>query len=225
MNDLNAGKVELLLILGANPVYDAPADFEFAAAITKAKLRVHSGLYNDETAELCHWHAPAAHYLESWSDTRAYDGTVGIVQPLIAPLYDGHSAHELIALLTGDAGKSGHDMVRDYWQTQRPEKGRLSKRSGRRRCMMEWWQEPRCPRFPSPLRADFVQAGSRASSLRRCERAGNCVPARSGHWRRRIREQQLAAGTAEADYAAHVGQRGSRQRRHGAALGVTTAIT
>ena len=70
-------------------------------------MRVHSGLLNDETAELCHWHAPAAHYLESWSDARAYDGTVGIVQPLIAPLYDGHSAHEIVALLTGDDGKSG----------------------------------------------------------------------------------------------------------------------
>jgi molybdopterin-containing oxidoreductase family iron-sulfur binding subunit len=103
-------------------VYDAPADLDFANALAKAGLRVHSGLYKDETAELCHWHAPAAHYLESWSDGRAFDGTVGIIQPLIAPLYDGHSAHEVIALFTGDAGKSGHELVRDYWQTQRPEK-------------------------------------------------------------------------------------------------------
>ena len=110
VNDLNAGKVECLLILGANPVYDAPADFNFTDAIMKAKLRVHSGLYNDETGELCQWHAPAAHYLEAWSDARAYDGTVGIVQPLIAPLYEGRSAHELIALLSGDEGKSGHDL-------------------------------------------------------------------------------------------------------------------
>ena len=105
-HDLNAGKVDLLLILGANPIYDAPADFNFADAITKAKLRVHSGLYADETAELCQWHAPGTHYLESWSDTRAYDGTVGIVQPLIAPLYDGHSAHELIALARDRRGRS-----------------------------------------------------------------------------------------------------------------------
>ncbi|HXJ16367.1 MAG TPA: 4Fe-4S dicluster domain-containing protein, partial [Candidatus Polarisedimenticolia bacterium] len=123
VNDLNSDQVRLLLILGANPLYDAPADFDFGAALGKAKLRVHSGLYNDETAEYCHWHVPAAHYLESWSDARAYDGTIGIVQPLIAPLYDGHSAHEIIALLAGDSGKSGHDLVRDYWQSQRPEKG------------------------------------------------------------------------------------------------------
>ncbi len=122
VNDLNAGQVDFLVILGGNPVYDAPVDFDFATALQKAKTRVHSGLYQDETAELCHWHAPAAHSLESWSDGRAYDGTVGIVQPLIAPLYDGHSAHEVIALFTGDAGKSGHELVRNYWQSQRPEK-------------------------------------------------------------------------------------------------------
>jgi MoCo/4Fe-4S cofactor protein with predicted Tat translocation signal len=122
INDLNSGQVELLLVLGVNPLYDAPADFDFGTALGKAKLRVHSGLYNDETAEYCHWHVPAAHYLESWSDVRAFDGTVGVVQPLIAPLYDGHSAHEIIALLTGDGGKSGYDLVRDYWRSQRPEK-------------------------------------------------------------------------------------------------------
>jgi MoCo/4Fe-4S cofactor protein with predicted Tat translocation signal len=123
VNDLNAGNVKFLLILGGNPVYDAPADFDFASAIMKAKLHVHCGLYNDETAEFCHWHVPAAHFLESWSDERAYDGTIGIVQPLILPLYGGHSAHEIIALLSGTATKSGHDIVREYWQSQRPEKG------------------------------------------------------------------------------------------------------
>ena len=124
VNDLNAGHVDVLMILGGNPVYDAFADFDFASALQKARMRVHSGLYQDETAELCHWHAPAAHYLESWSDARAFDGTVGIVQPLIAPLYGGHSAHEVIALFTGDGEKSGHDLVRDYWQSQRSEKDR-----------------------------------------------------------------------------------------------------
>jgi MoCo/4Fe-4S cofactor protein with predicted Tat translocation signal len=122
VNDLNGGKVETLIILGGNPVYDAPADFEFGPALLKAKLRVHSGLYNDETAELCHWHVNAAHFLEAWGDARAYDGTVGILQPLIAPIYDGHSAHEIVAVLSGQAGKSGHDLVREYWQSQRPEK-------------------------------------------------------------------------------------------------------
>jgi MoCo/4Fe-4S cofactor protein with predicted Tat translocation signal len=119
--DLNTGKVAVLIMLGGNPVYDAPADFDFGPALLNAKLRVHSGLYYDETGELCHWHVNAAHFLEAWSDSRAYDGTVGIVQPLIAPLYDGHSAHEIVAVLSGQSGKSGHDLVHDYWKTQRPE--------------------------------------------------------------------------------------------------------
>jgi molybdopterin-containing oxidoreductase family iron-sulfur binding subunit len=122
MNDLKSGKVELLAILGGNPVYDAPADFDLGPALLNAKLRVHSGLYYDETGELCHWHVNAAHFLEAWGDGRAYDGTVGIIQPLIAPLYDGHSAHEIVAVLAGHAGQSGHDLVRNYWKGQRPEK-------------------------------------------------------------------------------------------------------
>jgi MoCo/4Fe-4S cofactor protein with predicted Tat translocation signal len=123
VNDMKAGKVAVLLILCGNPVYDAPIDFDFGPALLNVKLRIHSGLYYDETGELCHWHVPATHYLESWGDARAYDGTVGIIQPLIAPLYAGcQSAYEITALLTNDPGKSNHDIVRDYWAGQRPEK-------------------------------------------------------------------------------------------------------
>ena len=90
----------MLLILGGNPAYDAPADLGFADALKNSKFRraCISVSINDETAELCHWHVNEAHYLESWGDARAYDGTVSIVQPLIAPLYGGKSAYELIAL-------------------------------------------------------------------------------------------------------------------------------
>jgi len=124
VGDLNAGKAQVVVILDANPAYDAPADMNFVDTIFKARLRIHAGLYADETAELCHWHIPATHSLEAWSDARALDGTASIVQPLIAPLYDAaHSSHEIIALLTGDSGTSAHDLVRSYWQGQRPEKG------------------------------------------------------------------------------------------------------
>ncbi|HZC24617.1 MAG TPA: TAT-variant-translocated molybdopterin oxidoreductase, partial [Candidatus Binatia bacterium] len=117
--DMNAGKVDLLIILGGNPVYAAPADLNFADALkNKVPLRVHYGLYQDETAELCQWHVPATHELETWGDARAYDGTVSIIQPLIAPLYNGKSALEFVALLNGDAGASGYDLVRSYWQKQ-----------------------------------------------------------------------------------------------------------
>ena len=118
--DMRGGKVDLLIILGGNPVYDAPADLNFADALTNSKipLRVHHGLYQNETAELCQWHVNQAHELEAWGDARAYDGTVSIIQPLIAPLYNGKSALEFVALLSGQADATGYDLVRAYWQKQ-----------------------------------------------------------------------------------------------------------
>jgi molybdopterin-containing oxidoreductase family iron-sulfur binding subunit len=120
VSDMRAGKVDLLVIAGGNPVFDAPADFGFADALKNSKipLRIHLGLYNDETAELCHWHVSEAHYLEAWGDTRAYDGTVSIVQPLIAPLYNGKSIYELIALFAGQSETSGHDVIQNYWKSK-----------------------------------------------------------------------------------------------------------
>jgi len=116
--DIDAGKVSTLVILGGNPVYDAPGDLRFAERLEKIKLRVHQSLYADETSRLCHWHIPAAHYLEGWSDARAFDGTASIVQPLIAPLYDGHSAHEVLAALSQNPEKSGYELVRATWQAR-----------------------------------------------------------------------------------------------------------
>jgi MoCo/4Fe-4S cofactor protein with predicted Tat translocation signal len=122
VGDMRAGKVDLLVILGENPAYDAPADLGFGDALinTKIPLRVHLGLYQDETAELCHWHVNEAQYLEAWGDARAYDGTVSIVQPLIAPLYGGKSMYEMAALLVGQSDASGHDIVQAYWRQQHP---------------------------------------------------------------------------------------------------------
>jgi MoCo/4Fe-4S cofactor protein with predicted Tat translocation signal len=118
--DMNGGKVDLLIILGGNPAYDAPADLNFADALKNSKIpvRVHHGLYQNETAELCQWHVNQAHDLEAWGDARAYDGTVSIIQPLIAPLYNGKSALEFVALLSGQADATGYDLVRAYWQKQ-----------------------------------------------------------------------------------------------------------
>ena len=120
--DMRGGKVDILIILGGNPAYDAPADFGFADALknTSIPLRVHLGLYQNETAELCQWHVNQAHYLEAWGDGRAYDGTVSIVQPLIAPLYEGKSACELVSMLSGQADTGGHEIVQAYWKKQHP---------------------------------------------------------------------------------------------------------
>ncbi len=120
VKDMRSGAVETLLISGGNPVYDAPADLNFLQEFKKVKTRAHLGLYSNETAAWCHWHIPEAHYLETWSDARAYDGTASIVQPLIAPLYGGKTPHELMNVLANQADRLSHDTVRDFWQSQHP---------------------------------------------------------------------------------------------------------
>ncbi len=115
-SDLQAGKVDLLLILDANPVFDAPSEMKFGELINKASLRVYWGLYEDETSDLSHWHVPAAHYLESWSDARTFNGAVSVIQPLIEPLYGGKTAHEMLSIVLGESGKSAYDIVREYWK-------------------------------------------------------------------------------------------------------------
>ncbi|MFO0961822.1 MAG: TAT-variant-translocated molybdopterin oxidoreductase [Phycisphaerales bacterium] len=115
---LNAGSVKALVILGGNPVYDAPADLRFADAMAKAAAVVHLSYHRNETSldKACTWHVPAAHFLESWGDTRGADGTVALQQPMIAPLIDpadgGRTAAELCAELLGDEKRGGYDLVR-----------------------------------------------------------------------------------------------------------------
>ena len=114
--DMDAGKVDTLLILGGNPVYDAPHDFAFAERMKKVRLAIRLGPYYDETSEYCHWHIPESHYLESWSDARCYDGTASIIQPLIAPLYHAKAAHEVLAAFSDKPDRPGYDIVRDFWK-------------------------------------------------------------------------------------------------------------
>jgi molybdopterin-containing oxidoreductase family iron-sulfur binding subunit len=113
--EMDAGQVELLVILGGNPVFTAPADLKFAEKLTKVGLTIYHGLYVDETAHLCHWNVADTHPLESWGDARAYDGTVTLMQPLIAPLYEGRSAYELLGAFTAQPDRRTQDIVKDYW--------------------------------------------------------------------------------------------------------------
>ncbi|HET9743903.1 MAG TPA: TAT-variant-translocated molybdopterin oxidoreductase [Terriglobales bacterium] len=116
VGDMNAGKVDTLIILYGNPVYDAPVDLDFEGAMGKVANNVHLSLYRNETSRVSQWLLHGAHYLETWSDARAYDGTASLVQPLIAPLYDGHSAHELVALFTDTPEMTAYQAIQTYWQ-------------------------------------------------------------------------------------------------------------
>ncbi len=119
VDEMKAGKVDLLLVSGVNPVYDAPADLDVAAVFqSSSALRIHHGLHDDETAAYCQWHVPATHYLESWGDARAYDGTVSLVQPLIEPLYGGKTASEMLAALLGRSTDDAYTLLRETWEAQ-----------------------------------------------------------------------------------------------------------
>ncbi len=109
-------QVSVLLMLGCNPVYDAPADLGFAAALSHVTLRIHAGLEVDETAENADWHLPLAHPLECWGDARAFDGTVTLIQPTVAPLYAGRSVPEILSLLDNAPPAAGLDLLRAHWQ-------------------------------------------------------------------------------------------------------------
>ena len=114
--DMNAGKVDMLVILEGNPAYDAPVDLDFESAMGKVATSVHLSNYRNETTRVSQWHIHGAHYLESWSDARSYDGTCSLVQPLIAPLYGGHSAHEVVALFTDTPDLTPYDALTTYWK-------------------------------------------------------------------------------------------------------------
>jgi molybdopterin-containing oxidoreductase family iron-sulfur binding subunit len=113
--DMDAGRVDLLLILGGNPLYDAPHDFDFTSKLKRVPTAIHLSPYYDETSVYCHWHVSESHYLETWSDARAYDGTATIIQPLIAPLYHSRSAHDVVAAFSDKPGLPAYDAVRAYW--------------------------------------------------------------------------------------------------------------
>jgi molybdopterin-containing oxidoreductase family iron-sulfur binding subunit len=129
VNDLDSGKVEMLLILGGNPAFTAPADLDFTGKLetfsrnegnpdakNRPWLSAHLSLYQDETSRRCQWHLPETHFLEAWSDALAFDGTASIVQPLIEPLYQGRSAHEVLSALSDRLSTPGYEIVRSYWR-------------------------------------------------------------------------------------------------------------
>src|SRR5262245_56635611 len=114
---MQAGTVQTLVILGGNPVFDAPADLDFAAAMAKVPQSIALGHMLDETSAKATWHVPLAHYLESWGDARAIGGTLSVVQPHILPLFGGKSPVDVLGLMLGGKERPAYDIVRDTWKT------------------------------------------------------------------------------------------------------------
>ena len=116
VGEMNEGVIDTAIFVGVNPVYDTPAELGLADALSGVDESVHVGLHVDETARACRWHVPRAHYLESWGDGRAYDGTRSVIQPLIDPLYEAaHSDIEVLNALATGVDAAGYDIVRDQW--------------------------------------------------------------------------------------------------------------
>ncbi|MFQ5525630.1 MAG: TAT-variant-translocated molybdopterin oxidoreductase [Thermoanaerobaculia bacterium] len=123
---MDAGEVDMLIVAGANPVFDTPADLDFRAAMYKVANCIHFGLYEDETAAFCQWHVPQAHDLESWGDARSFDGTATLRQPLIEPLYDGKSPIEFFAALSGAEITNAREILEASWRQGWSESGEIS---------------------------------------------------------------------------------------------------
>ena len=112
VTSMQSGKVAGLLIIGGNPAYNAPTDLDFVGALAKVKSSVHLSMYDDETSKHTNWHINRAHYLEAWGDSRSYDGTVTLAQPMVEPLYDGMSPVGVLKILAGHDDDSNQDVVR-----------------------------------------------------------------------------------------------------------------
>ena len=118
VRDIEARRVSALLVVGANPVYQSPGDVDFARLYSTVPLRIHAGTHADETAARSNWHLPTAHVLEDWSDARSPDGLATIIQPLVQPMYDSRSAHQILAALTADQVPAARDIVRATWASE-----------------------------------------------------------------------------------------------------------
>jgi MoCo/4Fe-4S cofactor protein with predicted Tat translocation signal len=161
VSDINAGKVQWLVMLGVNPLYSAPVDLDFRSAFNKVPVTVHLGSHVDETGAVSNWHINKASYLESWSDARAYDGTISIVQPMIAPMYDGKSAHDVLQTLLDNPVGSTYDAVLANAKTY--IKGDFA--AGWRKALHDGWVEGTAfePKTVTPSTASVVAAAADAA--------------------------------------------------------------
>ena len=153
VTDMNGGKVDMLVILNANPAFTAPVDLGFEQAMSKVENNVHLSCYRNETTRVSQWHIHGAHYLETWSDARAYDGTCSIVQPLIASLYDGHSAHEVVGLFSDTPEMTPYEAITTYWRQNGKASGDFDTN------WRKWLHDGVIPNTASPVKSVTPRGG------------------------------------------------------------------
>ena len=205
---MKAGTIQTLVVLGGNPVFDAPADLDFAAAMAKVPHSIAMGHTVDETSSKAEWHIPHAHYLESWGDARAVGGTLSVVQPLILPLFGGRTAVEVLGMMIADKDRPGYDIVRDTWK---PILGEAEFDKKWNRVLhdgllagSELAEIAPAAKAESPSRRSAPLPGS-ASGLE------IVFVAVAGASRRPLRERRVAAGASRSAHQADLGQPGARE--------------
>ena len=115
-DEVREGRIDAVVVIDTDIVYSSPASYSMSNLLEDVPMSVHLGMHVDATAEACDWHIPLAHYLEAWGDGRAYDGTLSVVQPLIAPLVEGAKSEvEFVNFLASGVVQSGYDLVRTQW--------------------------------------------------------------------------------------------------------------
>jgi len=120
---MDAGDIGLLVVAGGNPVYTAPADVDLEKRIRALPASVYVGSHENETARACSYFVPEAHYLESWGDALAFDGTASIAQPIARPLVaDGRTPAQVLAAMLGRRDATSRDLVEEHWQVAPPSK-------------------------------------------------------------------------------------------------------
>ena len=204
---MRAGAVQTLVILGGNPVFDAPADLDFASAMAKVPHSIALGHTVDETSSSAEWHIPRAHYLESWGDARAVGGTLSVVQPLILPLFGGRTPVEVLGLMVGDKDRPGYDIVRDTW---RPILGEAEFDKKWNRVLHDGLLAgSELTEVVPTVKGEAFAELARADGI--CEWSGDRVRPVAVASRRPVRERRVAAGASRSPDQAHVGQPRARE--------------
>jgi molybdopterin-containing oxidoreductase family iron-sulfur binding subunit len=203
LGEIDSGAVKMLIILGGNPVYNTPADLKLNEdRMKKVPLRVHLGQHFDETAELCQWHISEKHFLEMWSDARAYDGTVSIVQPLIDPLYDSKSVHEVVQLFYKENyDKKDYDIVKEFWQKQgfanAPKAAATPANANSNSATPETQPSPQTTPAASPTPAVSPTSGNTETNSTQASTNGSSAPTSfEDNWRKAVHNGLVANSAA-----------------------------
>lgn len=117
VSDMHNGQVKVLVMMGVNPVYAAPITLRFGDALARVPFAAHLSQHFDETSQFCLWHISMTHYLETWADMAAYDGTLSIAQPLIAPLYKSFSITEMLSMIAGEE-QTAFELLQETWKAR-----------------------------------------------------------------------------------------------------------